>query len=80
LFTFIKTLRKGKEVERIYDDLISVLGRTVRSEHVLTYYKTLNQNILELQEGLNRRQVLLRKMEELPEGKEHIENRNGTSD
>lgn len=59
------------EVENVYTELAKIIKESVRSEHIFSYYRVLEEAVSELEEILNRHKLLMRKMQKLPEIQEY---------
>lgn len=70
-FIYVGTY-EAEEVTQLYDELIRVLRETVRTEHILRYYLTLEESASEIEAILNRHRLLITKMQSLPEVQEYL--------
>ena len=59
--------RFGSRETGLYDELVEVIKKKVRSDHILPYYFVLRNSLNDITEVLECNKLLLRKMEELPE-------------
>lgn len=63
-----------REVEKVYDELVKTIKENVRSNHISSYYRVLEEAVSELDEIITRHKLLMKKMRTLPEVQAYINN------
>lgn len=63
--------REGEE-EKVYNELVKVIKESVRSNHIFSYYRVLEQAVSELDAILDCHKLLIKKMQILPEVQEYL--------
>lgn len=61
-----------REVKKVYDELVKVMKESVRSDHIFSYYRVLEEAVSELNEILACHKLLLEKMQTLPEVQQYL--------
>ena len=63
---------REEEVEKVYDELVNVIKESVRSDHIFSYYRVLEDAVSALDKILARHKLLMKKMRTLLEVQEYL--------